>query len=52
MEEGGKLGEAKSEAFGRGGAKSEVAQFASGTSNFSVEMQMSVRDSEDFRGFG
>ncbi len=52
VEEGREFGEAKGEAFGRGGAKGDVAQFAAGPSNFSVEMEVRVRDSEDFREFG
>jgi len=51
VEEGGEFGQAEGEAFRRGGAKSDMAELTSGTSNLSVEMQMSVRDGEDFRGF-
>ena len=49
VEEGGKLREAESEAFGGGGAESDVAKLAAGTRRFSVEMEMGVGDGEDLR---
>ena len=52
MEEGGEFGEAESEAFGRGGAEGDVAQFAAGARGFSVEMEVRVGDGEDFRRIG
>ena|SRR5712692_3849352 len=51
VEEGGEFGEAEGEAFGRRGTEGDVAELAAGPSDFSIEMQMSVRDREDFRGF-
>jgi len=52
VKEGGEFGEAESEAFGGGGTKSDVAEFAAGTGGLAVEMEMGVGDSEDFGGFG
>ena len=52
VKEGGEFGEAESEAFGRGGAKSDVAEFAAGTRRFAIEMEMGVGDGEDFGGVG
>ena len=48
VKEGGEFGEAESEAFGRGGAKSDVAEFAAGTRRLAVEMEVGVGDSENF----
>jgi len=52
VEESGELGEAKGEAFGGGGAESDVAEFAAGAGGFAVEVEVSVGDREDFGGFG
>ena len=52
VEEGGEFGEAEGEAFGGGGAESEVAEFAAGAGRFAVEMKVGVGDGEDFGGFG
>ena len=50
VEEGGEFGEAEGEAFGGGGAESDVAEFAARAGGFAVEMEMGVGDGEDFRG--
>jgi hypothetical protein len=52
VEEGGEFGEAEGEAFGRGGAEGDVAEFAAGARGFSIEMEVGVGDSEYFGGFG
>src|SRR6266404_3366081 len=52
VEEGGEFGEAEGEAFGGGGAEGDMAELAAGAGGFAVEMEMSVRDGEDFGGFG
>jgi hypothetical protein len=52
VEEGRELGEAEGEAFGGGGAESDVAEFAAGAGGFSVEVEVGVGDGEDFCGFG
>jgi hypothetical protein len=52
VEEGGEFGEAESEALGRGGAESDVAELAAGARGFAIEMKMRVGDGEDFGGFG
>src|SRR6266481_9728898 len=52
VEEGGEFGEAEGEAFGGGGAESDVAQFAAGARGFAVEVEVGVGDGEDFGGFG
>jgi hypothetical protein len=52
MKEGGELGQAEGEAFGRGGADGDVAQFAAGARGLSVEMEVRVGDGEDFGGIG
>ena len=51
MKEGWKFGETEGEAFGRGRAERDVAEFAAGAWGFSIEMQMSVGNGKDFRGF-
>jgi hypothetical protein len=52
VEEGGEFGEAEGEAFGGGGAESDVAEFAAGAGGFAVKMEVRVGDGEDFGGFG
>jgi len=52
VEEGGEFGEAEGEAFGRSGAKGNVAEFAAGAGRLAVEMEVGVGDGEDFGGFG
>ena len=52
MEEGGEFGEAEGEAFGGGGAEGEVAELAARARGFSVEVEVGVRDGEDFGGVG
>src|SRR6266478_2648797 len=52
MEKGGEFGEAKSEAFGGGGAEGEVAAFAAATRGFAVEVAVDVGESEDLSRFG
>src|SRR5712664_1705680 len=52
VEEGGEFGEAKGEALGGGGAEGDVAEFAAGAGGLAVEVEVSVRNGEDFRRFG
>ena len=52
VEEGGEFGEAESKAFGRGGAERDMAELAAGARRFSIQVEMSVGDGEDFRGLG
>jgi len=51
MEEGGKFGEAEGEAFGGGSAKSNMAEFAARAGGLAIEVEVGIRDSEDFGGF-
>ena len=51
VEKGGEFGEAEGQAFGGGGTKSDVAEFAAEAGGFSVEMEVRVGDGEDFGGF-
>jgi len=52
VEEGGEFGEAEGEAFGRGGAEGDVAEFAAGAWRFAVEMEVGVGDGENVGGIG
>ena len=52
MKKGGELGKAEGEAFGGGGAESDVAQFAARAGGFAIEVEMGVRDGEDIGGIG
>jgi len=49
VEEGGKLREAESEAFGRGGAEGDVTQLSARTRGFAVEMEVRIGNGEDLR---
>ena len=49
VEEGGKLREAKGEAFWRGGAEGDVAQLSARTRGFAVEMEVRIGNGEDLR---
>jgi len=48
VEEGREFRETKGKAFGRGGSQSNVAEFAAGARNLSIEMKMGVGNTEDF----
>ena len=52
VEESGEFGEAEGKAFGREGAEGDMAEFAARAGGLAVEMEMGVRDREDFGGFG
>jgi len=52
VEESREFGEAEGEAFGREGAEGDMAEFAARAGGLAVEMEMGVRDREDFGGFG
>ena len=52
MEEGGEFGQSKGEAFGRGRAEGDVAEFAAGAGRFAIEMGVGIRNGEDFGRFG
>jgi len=52
VEEGGEFGEPKGEAFGGSGAEGDVAELAGGARGFAVEVEVGVRNGEDFSGFG
>lgn len=52
VKEGGEFGESEREAFRRGGAEGNVAEFAARARGFAVEVEVSVGDREDFGGIG
>lgn len=52
MEEGGEFGETEGEAFRRGGAQGDMAEFAAGARRLAVQMEVGIGDGEHFGGFG
>src|ERR1700694_5807413 len=52
VEKGGEFGETEGQAFWRGGAEGDVAQFAAGAGGLAVEVEVSVGDGEDFGRIG